>query len=527
MSFSLKSIFNRNDSRVLFVAADQATYYIYNDGELANSYGFTTDEAGLALFERCLVDTGNAPVSILVDMVEEEYRLDTMPHVGGGDRKSVLDRKFARLFRGTPYYYAERQGRETEGRKDDKVLLAALTKPESVQPWVEKLMEVEMPIAGIYSLPVLSAQLLKTLKVNAENVLLVSLQSISGLRQSFFRGGQLRISRLAYMPRMGSVPYANYMLDELEKLRRYLNSLALVAREQPLHIYILSHGDLLNELEQHCRDTEDEKFFLVDVAEVEVKLGENKTHDRYESDALFARLLTGASVKNHYAKPEETQAYQMHKTRDGLLVAGALLLLGGLIWSAVNFVDAVTLRQQALDARQKAVFYQERYQLARQKLPPTPVEPRDIKHAVDVVDSLREQKASPVGIMATISQAIARTPEVRLDRMEWSTEFPEQKEVSRTALALDIPAYDRYDHAELKGRIEPFSGNFREAIATIDGLVEELELLPDIEEVTVLEYPLDVSSDSDVSGSATDSQERQTAEFRLKVVKGASNGQQS
>jgi hypothetical protein len=259
MTFSLKSSFSIAEKRALLVTAERAILYQCRNGQVDIAYEFAANEAGRETFLRALVETNPTPIYVLVDVVEEEYRQDVIPHVFGADRKSVLERKFSRLFRGTTYCHAILQGRETEGRKDDKVLLTAITKTDIVAPWIALMEQQKVPVAGIYSLPVLSQALLKKIGAKGANVLLISVQSASGLRQTFFRDRQIKISRLAQMPRIGSVPYASHLMGELEKLRRYLNSLALTSRDAPLDIYILSHGQWLTELEQHCRDTAEER----------------------------------------------------------------------------------------------------------------------------------------------------------------------------------------------------------------------------------------------------------------------------
>ena len=323
----------------------------------------------------------------MVDVVEEEYRQDVIPHVGGSDRRSVLERKHARLFRGTKYCHAIIQGRESDGRKDDKVLLTAITKPEIVSPWVDAANEHKVPVAGIYSLPILSQHLLKNIGATGHNVLLISMQSGSGLRQTFFRDKQFKISRLAQMPKMGSAAYASHLMGELEKLRRYLNSLALISRDGPLEIYILSNGELLSDLEKHCRDSSDEKFYLVDIDDLNKRLGIDSSFNSIYAEAAFSQLLLDTAPKNHYAVDAETKYFSLHRLRGALYAASALLLLAGVAWSGFNFLQAVSLKQQAVDAAEKADFYRARYEAARQGLPPTPVEPEDIKTAVEVVIS--------------------------------------------------------------------------------------------------------------------------------------------
>lgn len=533
MTFLLKSSFRVTEKRALLVTAERAVLYQCRNGQIEVAYEFTADEAGHATFERCLSETNAAPIYILVDIVEEEYRQDVIPHVSGADRRSVLERKFARLFRGTNYCHAITQGREKEGRKDDKVLFTAITRPDIVAPWVELIQQHKVPIAGVYSLPVLSQDLLRKINAKGTNVLLISVESTSGLRQTFFRDRKIKISRLAQMPRIGSVPYASHIMGELEKLRRYLNSLALISRDAPLQIYILSHGKWLNELEQHCRDTADEQYFLVDVADVGSRLGFKKELDTPYADTLFAQLLLDESPKNHYASQRETHYFSLYRLRNGLVAASVLLLVASMAWSGFNFLDGVSLKQQALDAQQKANFYQDRYAMARRDLPPTPVEPRDIQAAVDIVTKLRHYKSDPLPVLEIVSAAIDTDSAVQLDRIEWFADLDpnssgetgnRRREIPSDERIERDPQYSHYHIAIVRGHLDRFEGNYRSAIELADAIAGRIAAHPDVRRATVIEYPLDVTSDANLSGNATEVKTSTQARFALKVVLGVSSG---
>lgn len=528
---SLRSIFSSPPPRVLLISGDRAILYLFDGARLAQAYIFSADDNGFALFERCLKEIGQAPLAVLVDVVEEEYRQDTIPHVGAADRRAVLARKYARLFRGTPYHHALAQGRESEGRKDDRVLLTAITRPEVVGAWLAPMIAHKVPVAGIYSLPVLSERLLKRIGASGSNVLLISLQKASGLRQTFFRDGQLKISRLAHMPRLGSVPFADHLLGEVEKLRRYLNSLALISRDSPLSIYILSHGQLLTELEQHCHDSDNEKFVLLDVDQVAARVGLSEGGGTHFSDVMFARLLAGEMPANHYARPEETQYYTLHRLRVALATASLLMVLGSGGWSGINFIEGVNFKQQALDATQKERFYGQRYELARAKLPATPVEPDEIKTAVDAVATLKQYKPDVAALLATVGGVLERTPVVTLDELAWTAAADPDAEIVATEKRRDqqerVLASDGryYQIAELAAHLEPFDGDFRKAIAVVDSLADELKAAGRVHSVTVLQYPLDVRPESSVSGSATTTGTRVVPTFKIKLVLEARDGQ--
>ncbi|MGR8920443.1 MAG: hypothetical protein ACU85V_12560 [Gammaproteobacteria bacterium] len=514
---------------MLLVAAERAILYLFEGAEIGHAYIFAPDETGLNAFSRCLAELEPAPLAVLVDVVEEEFRQDTIPHVTGADRRSVLERKYARLFRGTPYHHALIQGRESGERRDDTVLLTAITRPEVLAPWLERLNERETPVVGIYSLPLMSERLLKRIGATGPNVLLISLQKASGLRQTFFRDGQIKISRLAYMPRLGSVPFAAHLMGEVEKLRRYLNSLALISRDSPLNIYILSHGQLLSELEQHCRDTDQEKFLLLDVEDVGRRLGLKQSGESHFADMLFAKLMVSRTPPNHYATSDETQFYAMHRTRIALAVAGLVLLLASAGLSGFNFIEGVIFREQALDAAQKAEFYQQRFEMARQKLPATPVEPREIKVAVDAVGTLAKYRSSPEPVMRLLGGALTAMPDVRLDELSWRTRMTAAEPLPGQAPApapVGGAPYDYYQEAEFKGHLEPFFGDYRVAMDVIDRLAATLRAHESVEQVEVVQYPLDVRSDSSVSGTTTASNDRAEANFRLRLVMGVHGGGQ-
>ncbi len=540
MTSSLRSRFSLADRRALCLAGDKAIVHHWSSGALAESYVFDATDSGLGLFERYLAQSPGMPVHMLVDVVEEEYRQDTIPHVFGKDRRSLIERKIGRLFRGTTYTHAVAQGRETEGRRDDRLLLTALLNPALVQPWVDVLARHKVPLAGICSLPLLSANLLKRLGVKDDNVLLVTLQSASGLRQSFFRGGELRVSRLARMPRLGTVPFAEHVVGELDKLRRYLNSLRVMARESPLDIYIVSQGEPLESLRASCIDSDQTRYHMLDAGEVADALGISAVTPTPYADRIFAHLLLSGGPVNHYASAQETRYHTMHSQRNGLLAASVVLALAGVGLSGFNFMEAVALKQEAEGALDKARFYQARYDMAREKLPRTVVESEDIQRAVQLVDELEAHRAEPALALATVSRALDGFPLLRLDRIAWQAgadpetpvegESPPARENTREAVSEPVARttgakeYDYYQIALVGGRVEPFDGDYRRALGEVNRFAESLRAQAAVHSVSVLELPLDVTPDGRVEGSAAATQERREARFAIKVVVGMDDG---
>ena len=222
----------------------------------------------------------------------------------------------------------------------------------------------------------------------------------------------------------------------------------------------------------------------------------------------------------------------MHRARTGLAVASMILLLGSAGWSGINFIEGVTFKQQSIDALGKADFYQQRYELAKQKLPPTPVEAREIKIAVDAIETLRQYKSSPETLLRVVSSALGSVPDVKLDGLNWEAgahaDPAAAKRSNRTGTQSDAAGsdYTYYHIAELSGYLEPFYGDYRGAIEIINGLAADLEANDHVHEVTVVQYPLDIRSEASVAGSTTASTERVDAGFKIKLVLGVNGGGQ-
>lgn len=181
--------------RVFFFSGYRLKVFEWHDKYLLGSCEFEPDEDGLDCFRRYLRTAVPMPVQFLVDVIEEDFRREAIPHVNSRDRKVVVSRLLDRYYRGFIYQHVEPVGRSKTGRRDDLLLISSLTNNELFAPWLALLVEQQIPLAGIWSLPLLSTRLLKLVADKEENVLLVSRQVQSALRESYFQKSSLVLSR--------------------------------------------------------------------------------------------------------------------------------------------------------------------------------------------------------------------------------------------------------------------------------------------------------------------------------------------
>jgi hypothetical protein len=514
MTSSRKSRFNFAKRRLLFLSAQKAAVYHWQNGSPGSSYLFDINEEGRINFERYLRETPNHTMYIMVDLFDEEFRRDVIPHVFGRDRTSILERKKARLFRDTQYQYTRVQGREESGRRDDRILMSALTNPAIIEQWTALLDKYKVPLAGISSLPLFTETILGEIPEPSDYMLVVSMQSISGLRQTFFQNRELRISRLVPLPRYGTVPYAPYLEEEIEKIRRYLSSLRLVSMDEPLDIHFFLTGSLLEELRDYYQNTNTIHYHFLDINEMAARAGFPLHLHTPFCDQYFACQFLKKSQPNYYASPTSMRYSTLQRLRISMLAASLLLMATGFVWSGLNFKDGLMQKQNSIAAENKTQFYQSRYDIARGRLPKTPVEPGDLKVAVDIAATMNKYKSSPVEMMQALSRGLNQFPDIRLDNFEWQASLNPATGPAVAAAPPAIPApavnpetgqpevkYRYYQVATVNAHLEPFDGNFRKAMDRIDKFVDVIRGGAAVYSVNVLSMPLDISSTANLSGN--------------------------
>lgn len=498
MISSLTSRFKFADRRALFIGARDAAVYHWPAPGLTAPRLFDLSDEGREAFRRYLAQPPKAPFHILLDVPEEEYRHEVVPHVSRRRRATLLRRKAERLFKNTPYCHHRVTGRETEGRRDDRALLTAIVNPAALKPWSAMLDEAKTPLAAVGSLPLFTQSLLKIIAGDgAANQLIVSLQSLSGLRQTFFRNGAFRLSRLVQMPDHGDAPAtAAALREEVEKICRYLVSARLAAPEEPVDIYFLAAGKLLDELRQEAPPPGNARQHFRDLAQLRQSGdGARAGPEESFSDSFFMQQALKRRPANIYATPRERRYLFMRRLRGGLLTAGALLLAAGAALGGLNLAKGLLYQHRSRTAAAQADSYAAQYEEARRRLPETPVEPAELKVAIDIAEALARRKTGPGGAVRLLSDSLGRFPAVQATRLVWSVAAETMPE---DAIAPGLPA--RCCQARLEGRIEPFDGDFRAAMAVINRFADDLRGQSETRSIRLLALPLNLSPDADLQG---------------------------
>ena len=208
-----------------------------------------------------------------------------------------------------------------------------------------------------------------------------------------------------------------------------------------------------------------------------------------------------------------------------------LLLFTGLVWSGLNFINAAIFKQQAEIADKKSEFYADRYKVAREKIPKTPVSPADLEIAVEMTNTLKTFKTDPFKMLAVISKGLDQYPLVQLEGIDWAAAADPNKKISGDSTAPNTQGvvgysnigtkdtgFDYYQIALMNGEISPFDGDYRNALEMINRFAETLKNTDSVYNVSIVSLPLDTSSQANLQGTSNSGPG--SAKFSIRIVMG-------
>lgn len=496
-------------SLLLFLSADHLHAQHMAGGQIAVIRDFVDTTQGREEFASFLKSV-NCPVYLLTDLIEEDFRHELVPHLIGRNRTALLNRKFDQFYRGTPFRQATLLNRQKTGRRDDDILFSALTNPSLITTWVDIILAQKTPLVGIYSVPQISAPLIKNNP--SDHVLLVTWEKFSGLRQTYFSKQHLQISRLT--PVHDDLTFHDAVVNELARTFQYLKSLSLLPSDQTLDVLILCHSDDRKELQGKLPETADMRYNLADISEIGKELKLDYHFSDSDASQIFLHHLASHPPKSNYANATHTHFHSLGRLRAVLYLASGLLLTGVLLWSANSLLQSSEDAKEAALLKAGVQQTMSEVQQITKAFPNTYAPAGDMKAGVSVMRKLNQYSPAPLDIMRPISTSLGRYPQIQLDELSWQMSAKEP--VASNTLA-DVPA----QVILLKGRMVDFANDYRAVLNYLESFQRDLNEKG--YQVTVLTKPFDASP----SGSIPDQREAlsNTLTFSVKISRRPGNNE--
>jgi len=401
---------------VLLLDSTGLSLYQVDGKSVKNGEHFSADESGHERFASFLRRHSTWVYALLADIAEEGFQLEDIPFSSGKDRAAIIKRKLGQHYYGTPFSLARSEGRLKEGRRDERLLLMALTQPQIFEPWLQQLDAAKVALQGIYSLPQLAAQLLPD---QASDQQLIILPTPSGLRQVFFDKRQLRLSRQTPLTTGSAQEVAIAATIEAGKMHQYLSGQRLIDRNKPLAVRVLAHPEQISALRERCLDSNTLHFDIIDLLLESARLGLKANDAEEHAGTLFCHLLAKKVPAEQFALPTQRRFYHLWQTRYALKAASAVILVSGLLFAAKQFLDTLNVQREIQQIEQQTRLDQQRYDTTLQALPKTALSPDNLRALVTrfEAESKRAQGLEPT--LMQLSQSLDRFPDISLDKIEW------------------------------------------------------------------------------------------------------------
>ncbi len=499
---------------VLCASASHLTSGVWTGRRLDGVHKFEDNEPDQQAFANFLRAAHGVPVYVMADTVDEDYRFETLPHTSGKDRRDMIERKLKQLYRSTPFYGSSLQDREDSKRRDDRYLFAALTNPESLNPWLRILSASGLPIAGVFPVPMVSLSLIKKLELNQPNLLLVSKHE-TGVRQTFVKDQRFRISRLTPIRAGGGT--IESCAEEIRNTRMYLDALNVMHVDDVLTVVILDQDGSLNTLrESVLRGRRNLRALHVSPQDIVAKVGINRAALEASADALHLFLLgQEKSPDFNLAPPALTSGFTRYLVRRGIYAGSIGLGVLAAAWCGLSLYQTVGLKQEARAIASTTHMEQVKYQDITRSFPPAPVSSDKLQLTVDAAGRIASIARLPDTVFGVVSQALDKYPAIRLSGVQWRLGRLglEGGNASATPSSLS-------QSTTLQVELTAQSGDIKGALGSINSFARELSKSDKVAAAKVVRMPLNFASTGNLSGSTANPrlEKPQTSQFDVEVV---------
>lgn len=507
--------------RVLFLDAAGLTALLWHRNAATPEAEFDGDTDGIAAFAGYIAAHRDSLFYLLTDIAEEGFLLEDIPHVGSRDRIAIVKRKLAQHHYGTQLAVALSQGRRTDGRRDETVLFAALTRPQHLEPWLQALRQEEATLVGIFSVPQLVETLVATADHSVPNCLVITLTR-GGLRQTYLERGRLRFSRLTRLADDTAGEAAGVCLAEAGKLHRYLASQSADGEAPHLPVWLYVHPDEFSIFRACCNDTQELRFHYLDLPREARRLDFQAELNDSRCETLLAHLLVRRTPRDQFAPSGDRQRYRLGKLRIGLLAGASGLFFCCLMFAAGQIAAALDLRERTAVLIRQSELDDRSLRAVLASLPPVRLPADDLRLLVGYYEELQRQSSGPSPLFHRLGAALNDFPAVEVDRLNWA--LLDRKDGTAAQATPTTPVTTADERPSPAAAVEVFAhlhptlaaSDPRGQLAIIDGLVERLRSNPDMQ-VHILSRPFDTASDKPLR-SAADSFGPGAGKFVLRVV---------
>ena len=326
-----------------------------------------------AAFVALMKANPNVPVSLLIDVIDQQYVRHTFPPVSPMSIAGLVSRRIERDFQPEDMKNALKLGREQSGRREWQYLIIALTNTPHMQHWLDFILELPNRCLGVYLLPVEMQQIIPALRPKNERSpalpwqFLISHNKVSGFRQTVLHNGNLVFTRVSQAIEDATpAVIAGSIEQEIVSTLEYLRRMSLTDN-QSLSLMIICAREYIEAIDLNRFGAGSTLMMTpVDVANVLGLQQAALSADRFGDVVIagaFARMRKRVlTFSNPYARKLQKLYYALLAMR----VVTALCVLGFMLAAGARMLNMFEVRETTYDAEQKKRTLQPQLMLAKQ-----------------------------------------------------------------------------------------------------------------------------------------------------------------
>ena len=492
-------------------------------GQLVEEDCFGLDEMGKEAFLIYLEQRKEFVFSLLVDVVEEDFQLESIPHLGKTDRRALLMRRLEQNYRTTPYrrFIVQKEGKKGE---QDQVLLSALSPAAPIDAVVNALLEKKVVLQGIYSVALLAGEMMHRSGLGLAHYLLISFSSDGGMRQTYLSAEGLKFSRVSSLPEgidlQDAVRMAEVIVLESLRARQYLSTLRMLGRDDKVQLAVVAPNglDCQAAISQRLQASGEAGHFTIS----DVPLGLLAQKLRLPTgDSLLSILCNWLMLRppaNHYGQAQHL-IHAIWQKWGRMLRYGAFVgLFFVLIWSGLAMQEASDVQASINQSLKKTAQIDERLRRFNLLLKQSNAsDPAAMKGVHELYNQHLLTWPDIELTLQQVSQVLLEFPELSLDELRWHSGRAPVEPATQAAAEVPAEVAQLPVVLELQGRVEPFSQQYRQALNSVNRLSSRLSALPNVK-VETLQLPLNISSTARVEGQVlADAADDKRVDFVLRL----------
>ena len=509
---------------VIHISNHFVTVYAIGRNRASELLRLSAQAREYSIFEQFLEGLGQVPVRIVVDLKEELLQYETVPHLSGSDRKALFERKIRQLAGDSLFTSVHRVGRESHGRKDDRILVCAIPKTDGLQPWLDCLFQSKIPISGLFSTAAICETACKQVAKDRE-VLLISTSGRSAgkvsVRQSFFRNGKLVLSRLSLSSISNAI--VNDIFKEINRTRSYLLRAHSLDRSNDLEVHFVTDPMYVETAHSERSELVQIKLKLYTFEEFAKRVGLESMSTSIDFEAIVAyQAARGSGHSIRYRNKGTRFYYRHHQAKRLMQVSSVAFLIAAMSYASACWLDIQQSKDELVDMQNKIG----RIAGLLRNSPPSKLiqgyTPTQIQSFIRSDEIIRDKSILPSAVLEPISRTLSSTPGIQINKIAWQRQAQDsaadQQEGMDSYVDDQSVIFDTTDgaliddevitdsseksmvYATIEGEVVPFNGNYRKAHRQIEDLVASLNRQQGIISATATRLPMDIRPTVDISG---------------------------